>query len=589
MRPDVSAVTRSFDYLVPAELADAVRVGAIVRVPLHGRRVRGWVVADDVVPEAEGERLLPLAAVLSAGPTAEVVACCEWAAWRFAGPVSAMLRAASPPNIVALERDGVHDLAVYPIADSPLGDATPTDSSVVVWPPAADDVALIRALLAPAGSTVVVVPDTTRMESLADALARDGRHVVVLSGVSSGASRTQAWSEARRGACVVVGGRVAVLAPVPDLQAIVLLDDADEAHKEERMPTWHARDVAVERARVSGARLTIVSPAPTVEAVASVGRVVRPGHGVDFDGWPSLRVVDLREEPPGTGLLTAQLGDALHRAREAGGRALCVMNRKGRARLLSCRTCRELARCEACGAAVGQLEIGELSCARCGEARPVVCLACGGAAFRTVRPAVGAVREGVAGLVPRSVVVEVDASTREVPAADVYVGTEAVLHRVPRGAPVRLVAFVEMDQELLAARYRAAEQALWLLVRGARLVGPRRGGGTILVQTRMPGHEVLVAAGAADPSVVTDAEAVRRHALGFPPFGGLAVVSGTPDAVAEACRLLDGTVRVLGPSGGRALLRAASVEALCDALAATDLTGARAIGRLRIEVDPLRI
>jgi len=97
--PDVTAVERVFDYLVPDGLAPLVRVGAIVRVPLHGRRVRGWVVDDDVVPET-GERLLDVLAVASDGPSADVVALTDWIAWRWSGPRVAVLRSASAPNRV---------------------------------------------------------------------------------------------------------------------------------------------------------------------------------------------------------------------------------------------------------------------------------------------------------------------------------------------------------------------------------------------------------------------------------------------------------------------------------------------------------
>src|SRR5690242_21304029 len=83
--PDVTAVERVFDYLVPDALAALVRVGAIVRVPLHGRRVRGWVVADDVTPDT-GERLLEVLAVASDGPPADVVDLTDWIAWRWSGP-----------------------------------------------------------------------------------------------------------------------------------------------------------------------------------------------------------------------------------------------------------------------------------------------------------------------------------------------------------------------------------------------------------------------------------------------------------------------------------------------------------------------
>src|SRR5262249_53228805 len=97
--PDITAVEREFDYSVPDELSALVCVGAIVRVPLHGRRVRGWVVADDVEPESDVQ-LRDVLAVASAGPPPDVVTLTEWIAWRWAGPRVAVLRSASPPNRV---------------------------------------------------------------------------------------------------------------------------------------------------------------------------------------------------------------------------------------------------------------------------------------------------------------------------------------------------------------------------------------------------------------------------------------------------------------------------------------------------------
>jgi primosomal protein N' (replication factor Y) len=174
--------------------------------------------------------------------------------------------------------------------------------------------------------------------------------------------------------------------------------------------------------------------------------------------------------------------------------------------------------------------------------------------------------------------------------ADVVVGTEAVFHGTNLDArPVRLVAFLDFDQELLAPRYRAVEQAMWLLVRAGRMLGQRRAGSRILVQTRLPDHEVLRSVRAADTIAVTEAELARRRALAFPPFAGLAAISGAVEAVARACVDLREIVEVRGPVDGRALVRAPTTASLCDALARVDLAPARALGRLRVEVDPPRV
>jgi len=289
----------------------------------------------------------------------------------------------------------------------------------------------------------------------------------------------------------------------PDLQAIVVVDDADEALEDERAPTWHARDVGFERASRAGASVRVVTPVPTVDALHHLPVPARPPAGgatAGRAGWPRVEVVDPRDDQPGRGVLGTRLAEVLHATLDRGARAVCVLNRTGRARLLACVHCSELARCESCGATVAEVD-GGLSCGRCGTTRPLVCLHCHGTKLRAVRSGVRRIGEELAALLPRASVAVVEGSSAEHPDVDVLVGTEAALHRAaslatggPTSPPVGLVAFLEFDQELLAPRVHAAEAALWLLVRGARLLGgpgagaPAPGGaapGLLLVQTRV--------------------------------------------------------------------------------------------------------
>ncbi|HZQ77105.1 MAG TPA: hypothetical protein VFE55_07230 [Acidimicrobiia bacterium] len=639
---DVLAVERLFDYSVPEPLAGVVAVGTIVRVNLGGRRVRGWVVADDVVSEAPPDKLRPLLAAVSAGPSPEVVALTEWAAWRFAGPRLPVLRAASPAAVVPpgnLRSSGTGGVPEERrSSEAPGGeagelaaDAAGREVAVVRWPPAADPGEMVAGLVAPAGSTVVIVPDG-RLAGLAAAARAAGAVVVPWLTEGRPRDRARAWDRCRQGGCVVVGGRSAVLAPVPDLAAVVVLDDGAEALKEERSPTWHARDLAAERVRRLGARLTIVSPAPPLEAP---GPVLTPSRTAERAGWPITEVIDRRKEPPGLGLFSPRAVAALRAAvepdrrssatggvpeerRSSGIRAVCVLNRKGRARLLACAACGELARCERCGAAVGELDTapgragpaeagaapaggagGEpvrlLACGACGATRPRVCVRCGSMRLKVLRAGVSRLRDDLAALLPGVGVASVDAATGDLPAEPVLIGTEAVLHRVaphPAGTTA-VVVFLDFDAELLAPRFRAGEQALWLLVRAARLVGPRAAGGRVLVQTRLPRHEVIEAAVRADPGVLADAERPRRKLLDLPPYAALARLTGDPPALAAAAGALraagggDG-LSVSAGAGGDVLVRAASAEALAGALVGA-LAAGRPAGRLRAEVDPLRV
>jgi primosomal protein N' (replication factor Y) len=160
--------------------------------------------------------------------------------------------------------------------------------------------------------------------------------------------------------------------------------------------------------------------------------------------------------------------------------------------------------------------------------------------------------------------------------AGVYIGTEAVLHRV-RTADV--VAFLEFDSEMLAPRFRAAEQSLALIVRAAR-IAPE-----VLIQTFAPDHEVLLAASTGDPGRILDGERARRQLLGLPPFGALAVVSGSgSNEIAEQLNAAD--VDVGGDGVDRYLVRSTDWTTLGRALNAVERPSG---SRVRIEVDPARI
>ena len=184
----------------------------------------------------------------------------------------------------------------------------------------------------------------------------------------------------------------------------------------------------------------------------------------------------------------------------------------------------------------------------------------------------------------RKPVFEITGETTEtVPeGAHIFIGTEAVLHRVGRADAV---VFLDFDQELLAPRYRAAEEALTLLIRAARLVGDRNGDGQVVVQTRLPQHETIQAALHGDPERLVAREQVRRQLLQYPPYAAVAVVSGVaaPAFITALGQPLG--VDVLGPTDGEWMLRAPTHDALLDALASTPRPG----GRLRIAVDPLRL
>jgi primosomal protein N' (replication factor Y) len=571
--PDLTGLDRSFDYLVPDELIARVRVGSMVRVPLAGRRVGGWVLRvgphDEAASGVRVDQLAPIARWSGHGPSAAVLDLARWAAPRWGTlRLRPFLVAASPARAVpSLPRWTTTDRArrTADAADVGATRLLADGGGVLRVPPDDDSVAVVLAA-AVLGTALVVAPHVDRARHLAAALRGRGLSVAVL---------PDQWVGPGAAPDVVIGGRNAAWSSCTPA-SIVVLDEHDEALQSERMPTWHARDVVLERGRREGIPVLLVSPCPTVTALAWSGRRwVRPAASVERDGWPRVEVIDRSDEEPWKrSLVSSQLIGVL---RDPALRVVCVHNAPGRARLLACRRCRSLLVCEHCAASVQQGDDGALACRRCGTTRPPVCQQCASTALANVRPGVTRLRDELEAAAGRAVDAVTASSGEPDPLVHVHVGTEAVLHRVPEAD---VVVFVDLDSELLAPRYRAAEQAFALLVRAARLLGPRRRGGRLLVQTFLPHHEVVEAAVFSDPGRVARAEAGRRRVLGLPPFGALAVLEGD-----DAEQLARASGLAAAPTTGGWLVRADSWDELGTRLAHAPRTRGDDV---RIEVDPAR-
>ncbi len=573
--PDLTGLDRQFDYVVPEPLRDRAHLGSLVRVTLNGRRVGGWIVGFGATdPGRDPTTLLPINKITGVGPGADIIDLAEWAVTRFAGRTRAFMVAASPHVAVLQPPAPAHGGPVPEPTDAGANRLLANGGGVLRHPPAADVLPVVLAACR-LGPTLVVTPAVAQARLLATRLRRAGRTTALL---------PQEWAAAAGGVDVVIGARAAAWGPCRDLAAIVVLDEHDEALQEERQPTWHARDVVAERARRADVPVMLVSPCPSVTAVASVDgeHFVRPSVSAERAGWPIVEIVDrTRDEPWQKSLATSAL---IRQLRDPDRVVLCVINTTGRARLLACRRCRSIQRCEHCEAAVHQRDDQHFECARCGTVRPPVCQSCGAGAFAALKVGVTRLREELEAAAGRQVVAVTgkDSDTEPVPAAGVYVGTEAVLHRLRHADTV---VFLDFDAELLAPRYRATEQALTLIARAARLVGGRAGGGRILVQTFLPRHEVLDAVLHADPGRLVGKELDRRRALGFPPAGALAVVSGA-GAEEFASGLAIGGVRSAATLDGRVLLRAPDWDVLGGTIAVTPRPKG---SRLRIEIDPPRL
>ena len=571
--PNVAGLDKRFDYLIPPDLDGLITVGSIVRIELHGRRVGGWVISIHDVADASVDvgSLRPIAKLTGRGPNAELIDLADWACVRWASvrPRPFLVTASPPravPSIPAPRRSAISPAPTSPATTRLIA----SGGGVLRLPPRSDLLPAVLSAVAH-GPTLLVVPGQDAVALMATRLRRANVSVAVV---------PDAWAAAAGGVDVVIGTRSAAWAPCAGLACGVVIDEHDERLQEERAPTWHARDVVEERCRRAGVPCVLTSPIPTLNAIEWYGGVVHPPRSRERSGWPAVTIVDRSDEEPWRrSLMTSAL---IERLRDHDRRVICISNITGRARVLACRSCRSLIRCETCDAAVGLSDERRLVCRRCHTERPAVCQSCGAAAFANLRPGVTRLREELEGAAGRPVAAITAASDPMIDLrADVVVGTEAALHR-SSGADV--VAFLEFDSEMLAPRFRASEQSLALIVRAGRLAPE------VLVQTFVPDHPVLLAARTGDPDVVVEAERGRRRRLRLPPYGALALVSGTgADVVVE--QIASGTVgtgaiEVGGDGSGAHLLRADDWISLGLALNAAG----RAPGtRVRVEVDPGRV
>lgn len=609
MLPDVSGIDKVFDYRVPDSLDDRVACGAIVKVRLHGRAVRGWVVADPVEPP-DGIEIRDVAELSSLGPPPEVVDLAKWAAWRYAGRLRPFLLAGSAARRVrelpaqrrsprpTHRRAGTlesGDAELGSLVEKALGHGVavlrlaPATGRFAVVAHAADTIgARDGARDGDLGDLLVIVPTRAEATRLVALLEKDGRPAALI---------PEQWPSAAAGGVVAVGTRNATFAPLPRLGAVLVLDAHSEALTETRAPTWNAAVVATERARAAGVPAVLVSPCPTLDLLAGSELVVT-GRAAERNGWAPLEVIDRRGDDPRSGLYSET---AIVRARAAlatgagrGRPVVFILNRTGTARVVRCGTCGSLARCENCGAGLAKAASSNLVCPRGCAPQPPICPECGSGRLKLHALGTKRVASDLGALlgVPVAEVTGGDdrvaaantaagAAAPLDPAAQVVAGTEAALHRVPSAS---LVVFLDFDLELASPRLRGEENALSLLAYASRVVGGRRRDGRVLVQTRIPDHEVLAAALSADPGLVSGPERERRARLRLPPYGALALLTG-PEAGRLAQHLEAENQLEAAETERGFLVRAPDEQALCDALGAARPLEAD----VRIEVDPLRL
>lgn len=377
-------------------------------------------------------------------------------------------------------------------------------------------------------------------------------------------TRRETWRAVAEGeAPVLVGARSALFLPFPDLGLIVVDEEHETAFKQEEGVVYHARDMAVVRARLSAATCVLASATPSLESAtnAQTGRYAAVHLPARHGGaeMPSVEAIDLRRAPPERGRflsppLVAAVGETLGR----GEQAMLFLNRRGYAPMTLCRTCGHRLRCPNCTAwLVEHRAQRRLQCHHCGHVEPIpeACPECGSAHSTVpIGPGVERVLEEARTLWPEARVLVMASDTIPGPAAaaaaakaiqdrevDLVIGTQIVAKgwHFPH---LTLVGVVDADLGLAGGDLRAAERTVQLLHQVAGRAGREERPGRVLLQTFAPEHPVMQALVHGDLEAFMEAEAEGRRPGHWPPFGRLAALIVS----SEDERAADRTARDLG-------------------------------------------
>ncbi|HEU5142105.1 MAG TPA: primosomal protein N' [Solirubrobacterales bacterium] len=435
--------------------------------------------------------------------------------------------------------------------------------------------AAVEAALARGRGAIVLVPEIgLAPQAVARFRARLGDRVAVLHSALSPGERYDEWRRLRDGeASVCVGPRSAVFAPVRDLGLLAVDEEHDPSYKQEGDPCYDARAVARRRAVEAGAVLVAGTATPRPESWVELPRLELPRR-VDGRRMPPVQTIDMREADPRSGPIHPTTWEALEEVRAAGSKAIVMVNRRGFAPWLTCRSCGHHWGCPHCDVSlIVHRGAGRIVCHHCAHAEPLPasCPEC----RSTTLSRAGVGSEQIEALLAerlapmpvfrldsdvaagRGAHARILAAFGEA-ASGILVGTQMVAkgHDFPE---VTLSAIVDADATLRFPDFRAAERTFAMVAQLAGRSGRGEAGGRVVVQTLAPQAPSVVHAAAHDAPGFLAEEVDRRQALRYPPFSSLVRIllrsSEEPRLDAAAARLgaalaerLPASTELLGPA-----------------------------------------
>jgi primosomal protein N' (replication factor Y) len=447
--------------------------------------------------------------------------------------------------------------------------------------------AAMRAVLEAGRSAILLVPEI----GLTPAVAADlhqifGDEVAILHSALSDRERAEQWHRIKRGdARMVVGTRSAVFAPVADLALIIVDEEHDSSYKQEETPRYHARDIAVVRAKMANAVVVLGSATPSLESYFNAKKnkyaLVELPDRVERRPLPEVEIVDMRQEFQETGheqvisrKLAAEIKERLDRPEPMKEQVMVLLNRRGYSPVVLCRTCGKKLECQNCAIALTHHKREhKMVCHYCGYTAPVpkACVHCGSEYVYFLGTGSEKLEELLHGMFPQARIARLDRDTvrshqdfeRALNALnegelDLLVGTQMIAkgHDIHG---VTLVGVVGADVALGLPDFRAAERTFQLLTQVAGRAGRGQTPGKVVLQTYFQDHYAVQYAARHDFIGFYEKELQFRSWMHYPPYSALANVLVRSDQLDDALqwsgvlgKWFEATrhegVRVLGPA-----------------------------------------
>jgi len=410
---------------------------------------------------------------------------------------------------------------------------------------------------------LLLVPEialTPQLESLVIARFPDVAVSTLHSGLADG-ERAERWQAARSGrARIVLGTRLSVFTPLPDLGLIIVDEEHDSSFKQGEGFRYSARDLAVVRARQAGIPVVLGSATPALETYRNAidGRYrLLPLKNRIQAGLPAIACVDLRQQKTDDGL-SPRLVSAIAERIARNEQSMVFINRRGYAPVLMCGSCGWMSDCTRCSAKlVLHLRERRLRCHHCGHDGPVptACPECGDADLAPVGQGTQRVEAALIRHFPQARILRIDRDTTRPKAAwpamrnrirdrdvDILVGTQILAkgHDFPH---LNLVGVVNADSMLYSNDFRASERLYALLTQVAGRAGRGALPGLVLVQTQFPDHPLYAALRDQDFDAFARSQLAERRQAGFPPYVHQALLRAEARELKTAIAFLERAAR----------------------------------------------